>query len=135
MDDSSEIERAEAHLKQAEADLETAQGAERHAEHELKEAVHELREAEHHFHDSSHVEVEIATTSGSYPEDHFARVPVHQLVQVELDKAANALHLTDTTSWITLVGTQQINPGLSFEANHLEHKVIIDWGPAEGGGG
>jgi chromosome segregation ATPase len=135
MEQGDDLQQAEAHLKRAEADLETARTSERSAERELEEAVHEIHEAENHHPDSRHVAVEIATTSGFYPDGHAARVPIDQQVAEELVKAAKALQLTDTTGWIATVDKQTIDTSLSYEANHLKGCVVIDWGPPEGGGG
>jgi hypothetical protein len=132
---NDDLQEAEAHLKSAEADLETARRAEHAAQHEIEEAIHEIRETENHQPDAHHVAVEIATTSGFYPEGHAERVAINQPVNELLAKAAKALKLTDTTGWVATVDKRTINPTLSYEANGLKGCVIIDWGPPEGGGG
>jgi hypothetical protein len=135
MEANIELSEAEVHLARAEADLELAQDAERRAEQEIKDAIHEIHEAERHKPDPNFVEVEIATTSGFFPDGYPEKVSIHERVEVQLAKAANALKLTNTTGWIATAGTREINPQLSFEANGLHEKVVVDWGPKHGGGG
>jgi hypothetical protein len=135
MEHSDEVQQAEAHLKRAEADLGAARTLEHAAEHEVDEALQELRDIESFEPDAHHVAVEVATTSGFYPDGHPARVPIKQAVEIELAKAAKALKLTDTTGWVATADKRTINPSLSFEANNLKGCVVVDWGPAEGGGG
>jgi hypothetical protein len=130
-----ELKQAEAHLTQAEADLEGARTLEHAAEHEVDQALHEIRDIGNNRPDAHHVAVEVATTSGFYPDGHAARVPIKQPVGDELAKAAKALRLTDTTGWIATVDKRIINAALSYEANNLTGCVVVDWGPPEGGGG
>jgi hypothetical protein len=75
------------------------------------------------------------TTSGTWPELGSVRVSSHQKVRVELEKAANHLHLTDTTGWIATVAGREINIQTSYEDNGLTGTIVIDFGPREGGGG
>lgn len=135
MEQCDDLQQAEAHLKRAESDLEAARKLEHHAEEEVEQASHEIREAEDHRPDAHHVAVEVATTSGFYPDGHPDRIPTKQLVEEELRKAAKALSLTDTTGWVATVEKRIINVALSYEANNLHGCVVIDWGPPEGGGG
>ena len=90
-------------------------------------------------HPDQFVGVSISTTAGFYPTEGFNRVPVHQKVEVELDKAKHALKIKDTAGWIATVadagGKRQIDPGKSYLDNKLAGEVEIDWGPSEGGGG
>lgn len=85
------------------------------------------------------VAVSISTTSGFYPEEGFDRVPVHQKVGVQLEKAAKKLGIKDTNNWIATVsgpgGKRQIDPDKTYLENRLSGEVEIDWGPSEGGGG
>jgi len=134
MEHDGEIELAEAHLKIAEEALKSAQTAEREAEEQIEEALDELREASH-AKDSNCLEVEVATTAGFYPEDHVARVSSHEVVEVQLRKAADFLKLTDTTGWVASVKNRHINTNLSYADNHLAGKIVINWGPSHGGGG
>jgi hypothetical protein len=149
MGSNEELGQAEVHLRQAEEDLEIARNAERAAERgldiareaerdaekELEQSIREIREAVEQEPDEHHVLVEVATTSGFYPEGRPARVPVGQPVAGEIAKAAQALKLTNTANWIATVNKRQISLQLSYEANQLKGKVVIDWGPAAGGGG
>jgi hypothetical protein len=135
MEQCDDLQLAEAHLKRAGADLEAARTLEHTAQEEVEEALHEIRDIENHHPDAHHVAVEVATTSGFYPDGHPDRVPTKQPVDEELRKAAKALNLTDTTGWVATVDKRIINIALSYEANDLKGCLVIDWGPAEGGGG
>lgn len=85
------------------------------------------------------VGVSISTTAGFYPEDGFERVPAHQKVSVELEKAKHALKIRDTAGWVATVtgptGKRDIDTSKSYIENALAGEVEIDWGPSEGGGG
>lgn len=83
----------------------------------------------------NHVEVEIITTSGSYPSEGSEGVPMHQKIRIILKKAADYLKITSTENWIAKVQGREINTELSFEENNLKGSIIIDFGPREGGGG
>jgi hypothetical protein len=135
MKPQDDLAQAEEDLKQAETDLAAAKKFEEAAERKIETAIHDIREAEEHRPDAHHVAVEIATTSGFYPKDHPDRLPITQLVVEELERAAKALELTDTTGWVASVDKRMIDPKLSYAQNRLEGCVVIDWGPAEGGGG
>ncbi len=90
-------------------------------------------------HPDQFLRVSISTTAGFFPAEGFNRVPVHQKVEVELDKAKHALKIKDTAGWVPSVadaaGKRQIDPGKSYLDNKLAGEVEIDWGPSEGGGG
>jgi len=135
MKPQDDLGHAEADLKQAEADLAAAKKLEEAAERMIETAIHEVQEAEQHRPDADHVAVEIATTSGFYPKDHPDRLPITQPVDEELQRAAKALEITDTTGWVASVDKRIIDPKLSYAQNRLGGCVVIDWGPAEGGGG
>ena len=47
---------------------------------------------------ASFVEVSISTTAGFFPTEGFNRVPSHEKVKVELDKAAKQLKITSTAT-------------------------------------
>lgn len=85
------------------------------------------------------VEVSISTTSGFYPDDGYSRIPSHQKISVQLEKAQNELKIKDVAGWIATVGDasgkRQLDPARSYLENNLSGKVEIDWGPSEGGGG
>ena len=83
----------------------------------------------------NHLLVAIVTTSGSYPDDGFDEVPDHQPVKVELDHAADKLHITNTTDWIATVGGNELKVDQSYSANGLHGTVEISYGPRETGGG
>jgi hypothetical protein len=88
-----------------------------------------------HNQDEKKVGVAIATTSGFYPETGFIQVPANQKVEVELQRAAKAIDLTDTSNWVAKVAGRTIDPNQSYAENQLSGEVEIDWGPREGGGG
>lgn len=94
---------------------------------------HDPEHGKHH--EEKFVEVAISTTSGFYPSTGYERVPLHQKVEVVLQKAAKALNLADTAGWIASVNKSPIDPTRSYEDNGLKGRVDIDWGPREGGGG
>jgi hypothetical protein len=63
------------------------------------------------------VQVQIVTTSGSYPEKGHDRVPSHQKVKIQLAEAARKLELTDTTGWVAVVTGREIDPEKSWTEN------------------
>jgi hypothetical protein len=85
------------------------------------------------------VEVSISTTAGFFPAEGFNRVPAHQKVEVDLEKAKHELKIKDTAGWIATVtgpsGKRVIVPAKTYSENELSGKIEIDWGPSEGGGG
>jgi len=81
------------------------------------------------------IEVAVLTTSGSWPHEGFETVPAHQLVNVELQRAAKKLGIADTKGWVAKVGNVELNVEKSYLDNGLKCKVEIDYGPREGGGG
>lgn len=81
------------------------------------------------------ISVKVYTTSGVYPKSGTKKARPAELVSKVLDKAKQALELTDVTNWIATVGDREIQPGLTFQANQLAGEVEIHWGPREGGGG
>ncbi len=82
-----------------------------------------------------HVQVQVVTTSGKYPEKGFDEVSANQKVRIQLDKAAKHLHIADTSGWLAMIGDRELNVDQSYRENGLTGKVIIDYGPREGGGG
>lgn len=82
-----------------------------------------------------HIEVAVITTSGTWPEEGFDSVPIHQPVKVQLQHAVNKLNITDTTRWVAKVGNRELNVDQNYIENGLSGKVEIDYGPREGGGG
>jgi hypothetical protein len=96
----------------------------------------------HHPHagGSDHtVKIAISTTAGFFPAEGFDDVSGDQKVHVQLEKAAKALKLTDTSRWIATVtdarGKRTIDVAKTYAENALIGEVTIDWGPSEGGGG
>lgn len=82
-----------------------------------------------------HLLVAIVTTSGSYPDHGFDEVPEQQPIKVELDRAVDKLHITNTTDWIATVGGNELQVNQSYAANQLHGQVEISYGPRETGGG
>ena len=83
----------------------------------------------------SHVQVQVVTTSGKYPEQGSDEVPANQKVRLQLEKAAKKLHIADTNGWVAMVGDRELNVDESYRDNGLTGKIVIDYGPREGGGG
>lgn len=83
------------------------------------------------------IEVAVVTTSGRYPTTGFDKVAAQQPVQDELSKAANELHIVDTSGWVARVNGREIDPTKNYIDNQLTASatVTIDYGPSEGGGG
>ena len=98
-------------------------------------AEHVVEKKQDALKDEHHLEVQVVTTSGTYPDEGTDRVAANQPVKVELDKAQNTLEITDTTGWIVTVGGTPIDPAKSYADNGLKGSVKLDWGPKEGGGG
>jgi len=88
---------------------------------------------------ASFVEVSISTTAGFFPAEGFDRVPTHQKIKVELEKAAQKLEINNAAGWIATVSTsggkRTLDVDKSYLENDLSGQVEIDWGPSEGGGG
>jgi hypothetical protein len=82
-----------------------------------------------------HIEVAIVTTSGTWPEEGFDSVPIHQPIKVQLQQAAKKLKIADTTGWVATVGGRELNIEQNYLENQLSGQVQIDYGPREGGGG
>lgn len=82
-----------------------------------------------------HIEVQVVTTSGSYPAEGTVRESVNQSIDIVLKKAQKALEIADTDGWIVSVGSNEIDPRKSYAENGLKDSVKLDWGPREGGGG
>jgi hypothetical protein len=82
-----------------------------------------------------HTEVAVITTSGTWPEEGFDSVPIHQPIRIELQRAVKELRIADTTGWVAKVGSHELNVDQNYVENNLSGKVEIDYGPREGGGG
>ena len=85
----------------------------------------------------NHVLVEVVTTSGTWPQDGFDEVPLHQPVIEELKHASSKLGITDTANWVATVNGRSVplNVNQNYIENGLNGHVEIHWGPHEGGGG
>ena len=88
-----------------------------------------------HGADDHHVDVQVVTTSGNYPNSGTDRVAANQPIKNELKKAAKELKIVDTTNWVATVNGTQIDPEKSYSDLGLSGTVTIDYGPAHGGGG
>jgi hypothetical protein len=86
-------------------------------------------------HEEKFVEVAVVTTSGTYPSSGYNKMPAHQKVRVDLEKAAHELKITNTENWIAQVNGNQINVDQSYIENNLSGEFYVDWGPRQGGGG
>jgi hypothetical protein len=96
----------------------------------------ENNQTDHQRHEHENkIDVAISTTSGFYPTRGFEIVSIKQRVEIQLQKAAKELNLTDVSGWIAEVNGKQIHVEQSYEVNNLTGEVEIDWGPAKGGGG
>lgn len=84
-------------------------------------------------HDS--VLVSVLTTRGVFPSEGVVRVEPSTLVSEVLARAADRLHLTDTSKWVVTDDKRTVNPSLSFSANGLAGTVTLTWNAPEGGGG
>jgi hypothetical protein len=82
-----------------------------------------------------HIDVAVVTTSGTWPEEGFESVPIHQPIKVQLQHAVKKLEITDTTGWIAKAGNRELNVEQNYLENNLSGQVEIDYGPREGGGG
>lgn len=81
------------------------------------------------------INVRIVTTSGTYPEHGHEKVPVTEVVMEALKRAANALHITDISTWVAKINGTVINASSTYLDLNLKGEVKIDFGPNEGGGG
>jgi hypothetical protein len=100
-----------------------------------KSSASVLESAQHSKAKPQHIDVAVVTTSGTWPEEGFESVPIHQPVKVQLQHAVKKLEITDTTGWIAKVGNRELNAEQNYLENNLSGKVEIDYGPREGGGG
>jgi sulfur carrier protein ThiS len=103
-------------------------------EHKLCD--HGIRHGHHvHVSKAKHIYVAVVTTSGTWPHKGFASVPIHQAVKIQLQHAAKRLGITDMSNWVAKVKGRELNVEKNYTENGLHHKVDIDYGPREGGGG
>jgi hypothetical protein len=81
------------------------------------------------------INVRVITSSGQYPEHGHDKVPLSELVEAVLTRAANKLQILDTTNWVANVNGSPIQVTSSYAQLGLHGEVKIDWGRSEGGGG
>lgn len=89
-----------------------------------------MTESKEHF-----IEVRVVTTSGSFPKQGLKRTTINQPIKVVLHEAAKELKIADTSNWVARVGDREVDVSKSYADNNLSGKVVIDYGPKEGGGG
>lgn len=85
--------------------------------------------------DKNFVDVAVITTSGSYPDEGFNKVPIHQKIRVFLDEAALELKIADVSNWVVRINNSEVDQQKNYEDNNLSGEIEIDFGPREGGGG
>jgi hypothetical protein len=88
-----------------------------------------------HEHKQHTVEVRVITTAGTFPAAGYDRVPADQHIQVMLKRAADELHLVDTSNWVARSNGVDVQPNRSYAENGLKGRVDLDYGPPERGGG
>lgn len=81
------------------------------------------------------VEVRVVTTAGSFPKEGYEQAPVNQPIKIVLKEAEKVLKLAGTDAWVALTGETELNVSKSYVEHSLTGKVVIDYGPREGGGG
>ena len=94
-----------------------------------------MNETEQHHQHPEHVEVQIVTVSGNYPEEGYHKYPASELLRTILEAAKQHLKLHDTENWIAKLDGRTLTPSLSLESNHVTGKATIMWGKDESGGG
>lgn len=97
------------------------------------EGVEHIVSRPHHGADK--LVVTVLTLSGVFPAEGALRVDVSETISSILAKAAEKLHLTDTSSWVLSAGGQDINASMTFAQAGLAGTIELDWMPREGGGG
>lgn len=88
--------------------------------------------------EEKHTEVQLQTTSGTYPEEDgkFDKVPSREQIGKFVEKAVRKLKITNTTGWVLTASGSSINPAQSWdEAGLGGKKVVLDYGPDHTGGG
>ncbi len=85
--------------------------------------------------EQQHIKISVVTTSGTWPEQDFATVPIHQKVRVALEKAAHDLKIADVSTWVARVGGRDLVLDQSWLENGVSGVVTLDYGPVESGGG
>lgn len=85
--------------------------------------------------EQQHIKVAVVTTSGTWPEDEFVTVPIHQKVRVALETAARRLNIVDVSAWVAKVAGRDLDVEKSWLENGFSGVVTVDFGPRESGGG
>ena len=88
-----------------------------------------------HEHHNPHVEARVITTAGSFPTEGYEKEPATEHVEKILKRAAQELHLVDTSNWVARCNGVDLQPHRSFAENGLKGRLDIDYGPPERGGG
>lgn len=104
-------------------------------QNEIKHSAPVLEPEQHSKAKPQHIEVAVITTSGTWPEEGFDSVPIHQPIRIQLAHAVKKLEIADTTGWVAKVGSRELDVNLNYVENQLSGQVEIDYGPREGGGG
>lgn len=104
-------------------------------ENEKKQSAPVLEPEQQSKAEPQHIEIAVITTSGTWPEEGFDSVPIHQPIKVQLQHAVKKLKIADTTGWVAKVGNRELNIEQNYLENQLSGQVEIDYGPREGGGG
>lgn len=81
------------------------------------------------------INARVITTSGSYPDHGHEKVAVTEPVMAILSRAANALNITDISTWVAKIDGTVVNTSSTYLELNLKGEVKIDFGPNEGGGG
>lgn len=90
---------------------------------------------DHQHHDEKRVEVAVYTTAGRYPATGFDTEQAHQKIALVLNRAARALHISQTDQWVARANGSELDPRSSYADSGLSGQVTIDFGPRESGGG
>jgi hypothetical protein len=85
--------------------------------------------------EQEHIRIAVVTTSGTWPEEDFVTVPIHQKIRVALETAARKLNIVDVSTWVAKVAGRDLDLEKSWLDNDLSGVVTVDFGPREGGGG
>lgn len=81
------------------------------------------------------VEVRVVTTAALFPAESYERVPDKQKLAAILHRAAAALGLTDTSTFVVKINGTVVDPTQTYEALGLTGQVDLRWGPEAGAGG
>ncbi len=87
--------------------------------------------------DDRTINVRVMTTSGNYPDHGHEKVPVTELLQAVLQRAAAKLNIVDSSRWVVSVKGAQgaVATSSTYADLGLQGEVKLDWGPDAAGGG